>query len=350
MKHRVTIPGVFRRERGGTLRDVAVEVRTWGRHRHNATLVCHALTGDANADEWWSGLFTRGRILDPADRFVVSMNVLGSCYGTTGPTSVPPGELAPYAGDFPRVTIRDMVTIQQLVLSQLGVRHLDLVLGGSMGGMQALEWAVMFPEMVGTVVPIAAGASQSAWAIGLSEAQRHAITTDPAYKHGHYSPDAPPADGLSTARMIAMVSYRSQASFATRFGREADGDGFTAQSYLRYQGTKLVDRFDANTYVTLLDAMDSHDIGRGRGPREAILRRIAARSLLIGVSTDVLYPVSEVREAARCIPGARFAILDGPNGHDTFLIDIEGIDSLIGQFLAEAPTVTEVSGRGASWA
>lgn len=350
MKHRVTIPGVFHLERGGTLREVTVEVRTWGRHRANATLVCHALTGDANADDWWSGLFARGRILDPVDRFVVSMNVLGSCYGTTGPTSIPPGELTPYAGAFPRITIRDMVNIQHLVLDQLGVRRLDLVLGGSMGGMQALEWAVMFPEMVDTIVPIAVGASQSAWAIGLSETQRHAITTDPAYKNGDYSPDAPPADGLATARMIAMLTYRSHASFATRFGREADGDGFTAQAYLRYQGRKLVDRFDANTYLTLLDAMDSHDIGRGRGPREAILRRITARTLLVGVSTDVLYPVSEVREAARCIPGARFAILDDPNGHDTFLIDVESIDDLVGRFLREAPPSSQIGGLGASWA
>ncbi|MEN8239509.1 MAG: homoserine O-acetyltransferase, partial [Actinomycetota bacterium] len=312
MRRTIRVPGVFPLEGGGTLRDVNVEVRTWGRFRTEATLICHALTGSADADDWWRDLFGRDRIFDASDSFIVSMNVLGSCYGTTGPSS----HTEP--GSFPGITIRDMVHLQKSVLDQLGVEYLDLVIGGSMGGMQVLEWAVLYPEKVGTIVPIGVGSSQSAWAIGLSEAQRGAIRTAKT-----------PADGLATARMIAMCSYRSPASFQTRFGRESEDGSFAAQSYLRYQGDKLVDRFDADTYLTLLDAMDSHDLGRGRGPREAILNRIKTRALVVGISTDVLYPVAEVRTMTASMPNARFAVLDSPNGHDSFLIDTHKLGRMI---------------------
>lgn len=350
MNHRVTIDGVFPLEGEGTLRDITVEVRTWGRHRPNATLVCHALTGDANADEWWSGLFGRGRTLDATKRFVVAMNVLGGCSGTTGPTSVPTDSIAPYGGAFPEVSIRDIVGVQKAVLDQLGVAFLDLVIGGSMGGMQALEWAAMYPEQVGAIIPIGVGSEQSAWAVGISETQRYAITSDPAWKNGDYSQDAPPAAGLSTARMIAMFSYRSPTSFDERFGRSEDGSGMAVQSYLRHHGDKLVARFDANSYLTLMGAMDSHDLGRRRGPKEAILRRIKTRALVIGISTDVLYPVSEVRELASALPNARFAVLDSPHGHDSFLIDTEGLEGLVAAFLNESRSPSTSSAQGASWA
>ena len=350
MKHRVTIDGVFPLEGGGTLHDVTVEVRTWGRHRPNATLVCHALTGDANADDWWAGLFGPGRTLDTARRYVVAMNVLGGCAGTTGPTSADPVTGAPYGETFPEVTIRDMVEIQHRVLERLGVETLDLVIGGSMGGMQVLEWAILHPDMVDAIVPIAVGATQSAWAVGVSEAQRHAIVTDPRFAGGGYPTDDPPSDGLATARMIAMWSYRSPASFDRRFGRAEDGDGFAVQSWLQHHGDALVRRFDANTYLRLIGAMDSHDVGRARGPREAILRRITARTLAVGITSDVLYPVSEVRELAAAIPGARYAALDSPHGHDSFLIDVEALDELVVGFLAERTRASEERGRGASWA
>ncbi len=348
MKHRVTIEGVFHLERGGTLRDVEVEVRTWGRHRPNATLICHALTGSADADDWWGGLFGPGRVFDPATSFIVAMNVLGSLSGTTGPTSIKPGSRDPYRADFPRVTIRDMVEIQHLALEQLGVDHLDLIVGGSMGGMQALEWAALYPEQVGTIVPIAVGASQSAWAIAISETQRHAITSDPEFSGGHY--DAGPAAGLATARMIAMCSYRSAHSFSTRFGRGASAESFDVQSYLRYQGDKLVERFDANTYLTLIDAMDSHDLGRGRGPSEAIARRITNRAFVIGISSDVLYPVAEVQALAAILPNARYAVLDSPNGHDAFLIETDQLNTMITRFLSDNRAKPLVDGRGSSWA
>ncbi|MDA2979793.1 MAG: homoserine O-acetyltransferase [Actinomycetota bacterium] len=350
MNHRVTLDGVFPLDGGGTLRDITVEVRTWGRHRSNATLVCHALTGDANVDAWWPGLFGRGRTLDASKRFVVAMNVLGGCSGTTGPTSVPAEGVAPYGGAFPDVSIRDMVAVQKAVLDQLGVTHLDLVIGGSMGGMQALEWAAMYPDDVGTIIPIAVGSEQSAWAVGISETQRQAITSDPSWKNGHYSEDAPPSSGLSTARMIAMFSYRSPTSFDARFGRSEDESGFAVQSYLRHHGESLVARFDANSYLTLVGAMDSHDLSRRRGPREAILRRIKTRALVVGISTDVLYPVAEVRQLASALPNARFAVLDSPHGHDSFLIDTEALEGLIAGFLNESSATTTTSAQGASWA
>lgn len=353
MKHRVTIDGAFPLETGGALHDVTVEVRTWGNHRKNATLICHALTGDANADEWWSGLFGPGRVFDPETSFIVSMNVLGSCYGTTGPTSNDPSG-TPYGAEFPEITIRDLVEVQRLVLDQLGVDTLDLVIGGSMGGMQVLEWAIMYPDRVKMIVPIGVGAAQSPWAIALSEAQRHAITSDPAFNSGKYTDDCKPTAGLQTARMIAMVSYRSHAEFTTRFGRSSNSDGFNAQSYLRHQGTKFVDRFDANTYLTLISAMDTHDVGRGRGPSEAILRRVEIPGLVIGISTDVLYPVSEVRALAAALPKCRYAVLDSINGHDGFLIDTDALNALIVEYRNNANRTdsnkTTPNGFGSAWA
>lgn len=333
MKHNVVVSGALSLEGGGELRDVKVEIRTWGRFQREATLICHALTGSADADDWWGGLFGKGQLFDPGETFIVSMNVLGSRYGTTGPSTESDPE------EFPAITIRDMVQLQKVVLDQLGVTHLDLVIGGSMGGMQVLEWAVLFPSFVGRIIPIGVGSAQSAWAIGISEAQRSAILGA-----------STPSEGLATARMIAMCSYRSPMSFQSRFGRESDDGDFAAQTYLRYQGEKLVDRFDASTYLTLLGAMDSHDLGRGRGPREAILNRIKHRALVIGMSTDVLYPVTETRTMAAAMPNAEFAVLDSPNGHDAFLIETEKLERIVTTFLADTQPTSAVSGLGSSWA
>ncbi|MDJ0792189.1 MAG: homoserine O-acetyltransferase [Acidimicrobiia bacterium] len=349
MRHHVTLDAVFPLEGGGTLSGVQVEVRTWGRHRPNSILICHALTGSADADDWWSGLFGAGKVFDPSVSFIVSMNVLGSVYGTTGPTSLSRhGE--PYAAAFPEVTIRDMVHLQRLVLEQLGVDRLDLVIGGSMGGMQALEWAAMYPELVDAIVPIGVGATQSAWAVGWSETQRHAILSDPAFEDGWYRPGEGPVDGLATARMIAMVSYRSPGSFDARFGRSEQAGGFAVQSYLRHQGSKLVDRFDANAYLTLMGAMDSHDLGRGRGPIEGVLRHVEARALVVGISSDVLYPVAEVRALADALPNGQFAVLDTPHGHDGFLIALEDLNRVVTGFLTANEREAAQPGRGSAWA
>ncbi len=351
------LPGEFPLENGGALREVQVAYRTWGKPRRAATLVCHALTGNADADDWWAGLFGPGRTFDPDRDYVVSANVLGGCYGTTGPTSPRPGHHGWYGAAFPQVTIRDMVRLQAELLDHLEVDRLNLVIGGSMGGMQALEWAVTFPGRVDGVVSIGTGPSHSAWSVAFSETQRAAITSDPRFEGGAYEPGAGPEDGLATARMIAMVSYRGRDSFESRFGRRSTAGGFEVQSYLRHQGRKLVERFDANTYLTLIGAMDSHDLSRGRGQLDEVLASVQTPVLVVGISSDVLYPASEVLQLAGKLPNAYYATLHATHGHDSFLIEMDSLDRIVTRFTTDlANGVTPASAesltaaRGAAWA
>lgn len=351
------LPGIFVLEGGQSIRGVRVAYRTWGKRRSSATMVCHALTGNADADEWWAGLFAPGRTLDPDRDFVVSSNVLGSCYGTTGPTSIKPGTVLSYGSDFPDVSIRDMVRLQASLLDHLGVDRLNLVIGGSMGGMQALEWAFLFPDRVDCVVSIGAGATQSAWSLAFSDAQRAAITTDSDFEGGRYQPGEGPVHGLATARMIAMISYRSPDNFETRFGRNESDAAYAVQSYLRHQGTKLVGRFDANSYLALVGAMDSHDLGRERGRLDDVLSEVTTPVLAVGISSDVLYPVSEVESLARGLPWATYETLHAPQGHDAFLIETDALDRVVTRFradLIDGPTpaqqLTTSTVRRAVWA
>lgn len=332
----------FALESGVLLPDVAVAYRTWGRlatDGGNAVLVCHALTGNADVDSWWPQLLGRGRALDPERDYVVCSNVLGSCYGTTGPASSRrSGE--PWGPDFPSVTVRDMVRLQRELLQALGVCHLRLVLGGSLGGMQAIEWVATSPETVGAAVVLAAPGRHSAWATALSEAQRAAIRADARFVNGRYSAADPPRAGLAAARMIAMCSYRSPASFASRFGRTVAPDGsFQVERYLRRQGEKLVARFDANTYLTLSLAMDTHDVSRGRGEFHTVLRSLHTPMLVVSIDSDVLYPPEELEELAAVAPGAELAVLSSPHGHDAFLIEAEAVDQLVLGFRARLAAV-----------
>jgi homoserine O-acetyltransferase len=349
----------LRLDSGIELPDVHLAYRTWGRlhrDRSNAVLVCHALTGSADVDAWWPDLLGPGRALDPARDFVVCSNVLGSCYGTTGPRSPRPGGDGAWGPDFPAITIRDIVRAQSALLDLLGIDRLRLVVGGSLGGMQVLEWGLLFPDRVEAIAPIAASARHSAWCIGLSEAQRHAIAADPAWRGGHYPADAPPRAGLAAARMIAMCAYRSPASFDVRFGRRREEDGrFAVESYLQHQGQKLVDRFDANAYVTLTRAMDSHDVGQGRDGWRAALGRVRARALVVSIASDVLYVPAEQRDLAAAIPGARLATIPSPHGHDGFLIEGAAVNDLLLEFRqdvgAEARAIApRTSGRTSAWA
>ncbi len=327
------IEGPFTLESGDTLPQVRIAYRTWGRPRSTATLVCHALTGSADADDWWADLFGPGRTLDPDQDYIVCANVLGGCYGTTGPTSRALGAFEPYGGAFPEVTIRDIVRIQALLIDHLDIVTLDLVLGGSMGGMQVLEWAALYPERVDAIAPIAVGPTQSAWGVALSEAQRQAITADANFAGGRYPLGAGPAQGLSAARSIAMISYRSAHNFKTRFARERTDDAYSVQSYLRHQGDKLVNRFDANTYLTLIGAMDSHDIGRDRGSVEDALRSIDQPALVVSVSSDGLYPSDEVADMAELLPNSELHEIDAPQGHDAFLIRVEELNGALVDFI-----------------
>lgn len=349
--------GPFRLESGETLDRVRVGYRTWGEPRSEAILICHALTGSADADDWWGGLFGPNRSFDPERDYVVASNVLGGCYGTTGPTSIRPGTDDWYGPDFPRITIRDMVELQAALLDHLGVESLRLVIGGSMGGMQALEWGALHPDRVQGGVAIGVGANHSAWSVAFSEAQRAAIWADPKFRDGAYSPDDGPDSGLAVARMIAMISYRGKANFETRFGRRTVEDEFEIRSYLRYQGQKLVARFDANTYLTLVDAMDSHDLARGRGELGEVLGEIKTPFLTVGISSDILYPAAEVEELADSLPNARYQLLHAPQGHDSFLIDMANLDGIVTRFkndlargITPADDIAAGTGRGASWA
>lgn len=317
---------------GRTLADVPVAYDAWGELNaagDNAVIVCHALTGSSEADIWWGPLIGSGRVLDTDRYYVICLNVLGSPYGSFSPLSEDPATGRPYGPAFPSITIRDTVRAHRAALSTLGVRRARFALGGSMGGMQALEWAFE-DDFVEGIVPIAVGGRHSAWCIGFSEAQRQAIYADRRWNDGRY--EEQPASGLAAARMIAMISYRSRSSFEARFGRtpqEDEGGLFAVESYLRYQGEKLVNRFDANCYVELTKQMDTHDVARGRGTYERVLASIEQPTLIVGVDSDVLYPVEEQTELASLIPNAQLEIISSHHGHDAFLIEHETLSARI---------------------
>lgn len=330
---RLLIEQPFFLDAGGVLPRLEIAYRSWGRlapDADNAVIVCHALTGSADADAWWAPFFGAGRALDPAQDFIVCSNVIGGCYGSSGPlTAAPDGQA--WGGRFPQVSIRDQVRAQIALADALGIRRIRLVLGGSMGGLQALEWALLDPERVQAVASIAASGRHSAWCAVWSEAQRMALAADPKFRDGAYPADDPPRAGLAAARAIAMATYRSPQSLASRFGRATGGEAFGARAdapdglavggWLRHHGRALVERFDANSYLRLLDAMDTHDLARGRGDYENVLRGIHPPVLIGSVSSDALYLPDEQRELARLIPGARLVEVESAHGHDGFLID-----------------------------
>ncbi|ASQ90066.1 homoserine O-acetyltransferase [Prosthecochloris sp. GSB1] len=324
-------------ESGVTLPEVTVAYRTWGalnRERSNVIMICHALTGSADADRWWEGLFGKGKAFDETKDFIICSNVLGSCYGTTGPLAVNPLTGKRYGPDFPSITIRDMVHLQRLLLDELGIEQVKLVVGASLGGMQVLEWGCMFPEKVRALMPMGISGRHSAWCIAQSEAQRQAIAADSNWKDGWYEPEVLPAKGLAAARMMAMCSYRSFENFRERFGREKkDGATFQAESYLRHQGEKLVERFDANTYVALTKAMDTHDLARGRGSYERVLASLAVPVEVLSITSDILYPKEEQEELARYIRDCTIRYLSEPFGHDAFLIVVDKVSDMVREFL-----------------
>ncbi len=334
----------FETEAGHVFEAVPVAYRAWGTlsaSRDNAVVVCHALTGDADAARWWDGLVGPGRALD-TDRFwVVCLNAIGSPYGTLSPATPHPHTGAPWGGAFPAVTIRDTVRLHRQALEGLGVRGVALAIGGSMGAMHALEWGFE-RDFVRAIAPIAVGGRHSAWCIGWSEAQRQAIYADARWRGGHYPEGDGPAAGLAAARMMAMVSYRSADAFARRHGRATmpGSDVFSVESYLRYQGQKLVERFDAACYVRLTQQMDSHDVARGRGDYEKVLAGLDVPALVVGIDTDVLYPTDEQRELARLLPRAHYAEIASPWGHDAFLIEFDQLDAMLRPWMAAHVTAS----------
>lgn len=341
-------------ESGNRLKDVEIAYEIYGtlnKEKDNAILVCHALTGNAHVigdDEtpgWWEGLIGPGRYIDTDKYFVICSNVLGGCSGTTGPASINPDTGVPYGGSFPVVTIRDMVHVQYQLVKHLGIDKLFAIIGGSMGGMQVFEWAVMYPEMTHTLIPIATCARLSAIAIAYNDVGRQAILADPNWQNGHYYPGQGPVQGLSIARMLGMITYRTSELFEQRFGRRLQDDvaltefdsTFQIEGYLRYQGTKLVERFDANSYLYLLKAMDTHDIGRGRGGIEKALERVQANVLSISISRDLLYPAEHQEELVNILrkygKNVQYHYIDSIYGHDGFLVEFSKLGPIVKDFV-----------------
>jgi homoserine O-acetyltransferase len=341
----ITDSGPFRLESGATLPYVEIAYTAVGPPAAPPVLICHALTGSAHVTGpdrgdglgkgWWSDLVGPGRAIDTHRYRVIATNTLGGCYGSTGPTAIDPRTGLKYGPDFPQPTIRDQVRAQIAALDRLGVGRLALVAGGSMGGMQALEWALIAPDRVAAVAPLATAARHTAWAVAWSEAARMALLADPEYAAGRYR-DQPRA-GLAAARAVAMVSYRSRESFEVRFGGRVDGAGEPAVvSWLHHHGDALVRRFDANTYLVLSKAMDTQDVTRGRGELGRVLAGVGVPALLCGIRSDLLYPPSEQREIAAALPRARYVELDSGHGHDGFLIDAAGLDGALRDLLRAA--------------
>jgi len=335
----------FRLESGGALQPVTLHYAVYGKLREEAILACHALSGSARVAEWWEGMFGVGRPFDTDRDCVIGINVLGSCYGSTGPISTDPRTGKPYGPDFPLITIRDMVRAQVLLLCHLGVKRLSVVIGGSIGGMQALQWAVDLPELVGTAVAVGA-TPLSAMGLALNHLQRQVIRLDPDFHGGRY--DDQPSRGLGIARSIAMCTYKSAGLFHQRFARRPNRNGedplaaldnrYDIAGYLDYQGGKLVERFDANTYLVISKAMDTFELAHGYESEEQAIKRIRARVLLVGISSDWLFPAADVRALAARLRSAgvdsRYLELVSEHGHDSFLADTALLAPLISGALA----------------
>ena len=341
---------------GETLEGVRVSYQTWGRLNEagdNAVLVLHALTGDSHVvgergpdhptPGWWPGLIGPGATLDTDEWFVIAPAILGGCRGTTGPSSPAP-DGRPYGSTFPRITVRDQVRAEALLADALGIGSFALVVGGSLGGMRSLEWAVSYPGRIRRCVVLAAAARATADQIAWSVPQLHAIRLDPAFHGGDYYPGPGPTAGLEIARQIAHATYRSARELELRFGPAAQdgedplrGGRYAVQSYLEHHGRKLARRFDANSYAVLTEAMNAHDIGRGRGGVEAALRRITAELTVGVVSSDRLFVPADGEVVAAAPACRELAVIDSPYGHDAFLIETEQVFDLIGRALRSTP-------------
>jgi len=337
-------------EFGGRLADVTVAYEQWGTlnaERSNGILVLHALTMDSHASGpagpghvatgWWDGLIGPGLALDTERYFVVCPNVLGGCQGTTGPASPAPDGVA-YGSRFPIITIRDQVAAEAALADALGIREWACVVGGSMGGMRVLEWCIGYPQRVRRAVVLAVGAAATAEQIALCSLQIRAIRNDPAFAGGdYYTRGVFPVDGLSLARGIGQVTYRTADELQGRFGRSAEaeedplkGGRFAVESYLEYHGDKLVERFDPNSYIVLSEAMNHHDVGRGRGGVAQALGQVNTDLTVAGIASDRLYPLELQEELGRLLPGDRpVAVVQSDFGHDGFLIETEQIGTVI---------------------
>lgn len=346
---------------GGELAPVEIAYETWGDltpERDNAILVLHALSGDSHvtadpADDrspegWWGEFVGPGLAIDTDRYFVICSNVIGGCSGSTGPSSENPATGEPYALDFPMVTIEDMVDAQLALVQTLGISKLLSVVGGSLGGMQALSWAARYPGQVGTCLAVATTWGISAQSIGFNEVGRRAILADPQFAEGRYTAASNPADGLAIARMIGHITYLSDESMSRKFGRRLRGNerlygfgtDFEVESYLKYQGSKFVDRFDANSYLYLTKAMDYFSLATDREGLTEVFDSTSVRFLLLSFSSDWLFPTYQTRDLADALSAAgaevTFSEIDSGYGHDAFLLEVEEQRTYVEPFLQRA--------------
>jgi homoserine O-acetyltransferase len=324
----------FQLESGEILPQLEIVYHTYGNFSKTSKViwVCHALTANSDVFDWWNGLFGENCLFNDNDYFIVCANILGSCYGTTGPLSINPISDSPYFHYFPEITVRDIVAAHELLRKHLNINKIHLLTGSSLGGQQALEWSVLNPELFENLVFIASNARHSAWGIAFNQSQRNAIETDSTWKENN---PAAGLNGLKTARSIALLSYRHYNIYQKA---QTDSDlnkisGFKACSYQDYQGEKLAKRFNAFSYRILANAMDSHNVGRNRGSIENALSKIKAKTLSVGVATDLLFPTEEQKFVASQIQNARYAEIDSLYGHDGFLIETEKLEKVFRKFL-----------------
>lgn len=365
---RINLPvGGLKLEKGGRLTELEVAYETYGTLnalRSNTILVCHALSGDAHVagfhensakPGWWEDMIGPGKGIDTDRFFVICSNILGGCKGTTGPASRDPATGRPYGSKFPQITLGDIVEVQHLLLNHLGIERLYGVIGGSLGGMQVLEWSLRFPSQVERCICIASAASLNAQALAFDIVGREAILSDPQWAGGdYYGTGHLPAMGLAQARMIGHITYLSPQKMETKFGREKSDTAeppkkfntrFQVESYLHYNGRSFVDRFDANSYLHITEAMDSYDLEERFGSLDAAFAPVQAKMLIIALSSDWLFPPEQSLEIATALlrnnKPVSYCLLDSPHGHDAFLLDIDHLTEVVQTFLgpaAVAPT------------
>ena len=300
--------------------------------KSNVVWVFHALTANSDPAEWWTGLVGQGKLFDPASQFIICVNMPGSCYGSIQPLDIHPDTGEPYFHDFPFFTTRDMIRAYQQLKNYLGIESIHVGIGGSMGGQQLLEWAIEEPSLFKYIIPIATNAVHSPWAIAFNASQRYSIETDFTWRQKNKTAGM---EGMKVARSMALLSYRNYDTYK-QYQLEEDTEkitGFKSESYQRYQGNKLADRFNAFSYYFLSKSMDAHNVGRQRGSVKKALKMIKAKTLVIGISSDLLFPVSEQKFLADHISGASMVSIDSVYGHDGFLLEFEQIQRAIKNFI-----------------
>ena len=336
-EHNYLFEGDFELESGYVYPELNLGYHTVGtlnEQKNNVVWICHAFSANSNVDDWWSGALSNLKILNPLKQFIICVNIPGSCYGSTGPLSINPKTQNPYLHDFEYFSIRDVVKSFILLADSLEIPTIHMLIGGSLGGQQALEWAIMQPDRIEKLVISATNASHSAWGIAFNESQRMAIQADQTWLESQ--PKAG-LEGMKVARSIGLLSYRN---YQTYVNSQTDPITETfpeirkAAAYQQYQGHKLATRFNAFSYFALTQTMDSHHVGRGRGGEEAALQKIIARTLVIGIKSDILFPVEEQKFLAKNIPQASYYEIDSPFGHDGFLIEKDAIGESMGAFFS----------------